>query len=59
MVLKGMADKLISVGYPPLLKDKVFQLWKAYLLKREAILVESWDGPKPVRTAVSVGEPKM
>jgi len=58
LALKAMTDKLIGIGFPPKLKDKVFQLWTAYLMKREVIFCESNPNPYRARSAVSAAEPK-
>lgn len=55
LVLRSLTEKLISLGFPPLLRDQVLELYARYLTKRKAIFV-SEKSDKP--SAITHLEPK-
>lgn len=56
MVLKNLADRLIEIGFPELIRAKIFHIYVSFMMKRKVIFVSA-SNPE-AKSRITVGEPK-
>jgi len=57
ILLKHLANQLVAIGFPEIVKEKIFQLYMSFLIRRKVIFV-SKQNPEG-KSAVTIGEPQM
>ncbi|ODM91861.1 TATA box-binding protein-associated factor RNA polymerase I subunit B [Orchesella cincta] len=57
VLLKHLANQLVNIGFPEIVKTKIFQFYTAFLIRRKVVFVSKWN-PK-TKSTVTCGEPPI